>query len=42
MNTFQVLVVRRGYPPYEKKLFFAFLHELEHVKKGLEIEKNLS
>ena len=31
-------------PPQKlmKKNFFAFLHELEHVKKGLEIEKNLS
>ena len=38
-------MVRRGYPPYEKKIFSAFLHELEHLrknKKGLEIEKILS
>ena len=32
MNIFQVLVVRRGYPPYEKKNFSADLHELGHEK----------
>ena len=31
LNIFQVLVVRGGYPPYEK-IFSADLHELEHEK----------
>ena len=31
MDTFQVMVVRRGYPPM-KKIFSADLHELRHEK----------
>ena len=32
MNIFQVLVVRRWYPPMKKKIFSADLHELGHEK----------
>ena len=45
MGIFKVLVVNRGYPPPLKIVFFAYLHELGHVKnikKSWENEESLS